>query len=95
MWNEPNILGDDGFFNGTPEQLSALALATQQILQELGHKALLLNPPMAGLAADAVAFLTRYYVECRRLGVVHTGVTWHSYNMPAELDLRSMQTLRR
>lgn len=86
---------DNGFFNGTPQQLALLALATQQVLREVNSLALLLNPPMAGMAGDAVAFLRSYLVECQQLMVNHTGFTWHSYNMPAERDLESMQTVRR
>jgi len=95
VWNEPNMQGDNGFYNGTPQQLALLALATQQVLREVKSSALLLNPPMAGMAADAIAFLQRYLVECKRLKVVHTGIAWHSYNMPPEPDLQSMQTVRR
>jgi len=36
----------------------------------------------------------RYYSECRRLGVTHQALAWHSYNMPAELDKESVDTLR-
>jgi hypothetical protein len=78
--------GPEGFYNGTPEQLADLAKATAEVLAEPRFSSLsvlLLNPPMAGLGADAVNFLTRYFVECSRLGVVHTGIAWHSYNLPA------------
>eukprot|EP00775_Hariotina_reticulata_P004921 gene4921-5164_t len=94
VWNEPNIKGEIEFYNGTPEQLAELALATQQVLREVRSSALLLNPPMAGLAADAVAFLQSYFLKSKDLQVNHTGVAWHSYNMPAELDLQSMQTVK-
>lgn len=86
VWNEPNLQGPEGFYNGTPEQLAQLAKATAEVLAEprFGSlSVLLLNPPMAGLAADALDFLTKYFVESKRLGVVHTGVAWHSYNLPA------------
>jgi hypothetical protein len=97
VWNEPNLQGPEGFYNGTPEQLAILANATAEVLAESRFSnlsVLLLNPPMAGLGADAVDQLTRYFVECRRLGVVHTGVAWHSYNLPAgtrHVTLFSMQ----
>lgn len=97
VWNEPNLQGPEGFYNGTPEQLAQLAKATAEVLAEPRFSSLsvlLLNPPMAGLAADAVDFLTKYFVESKRLGVVHTGVAWHSYNLPAELDIKSMETMR-
>lgn len=87
--------GENGFYNGTPQKLAELALATQQVLKEVKSSALLINPPMAALAADAVAFLRSYLLECQRLGVVHKGIAWHSYNMPAELDLQSMQLVRK
>jgi hypothetical protein len=86
VWNEPNLQGPEGFYNGTPEQLANLAKATAEVLAEPRFSSLsvlLLNPPMAGLAADAVDFFDKILVECRRLGVVHTGVAWHSYNLPA------------
>lgn len=86
--------GPTGFYNGSPEQMAALALATQQVLREEASSALLLNPPMAGTAADAVSFLNRYFAECARLGVTTQGIAWHSYNMPAELDVDSVATLR-
>eukprot|EP00775_Hariotina_reticulata_P004919 gene4919-5162_t len=96
VWNEPNMQGDEGFYNGTPQQLAVLALATQEVLREVKSSAMLVTPPMAGLAADAVAFLRSYLLECKKMSVVHTGVAWHSYNMYPELDLsQSMQIMRR
>lgn len=49
--------GPTGFYNGSPERLAALALVTQSVLRAEGSTTLLLNPPMAGVAAGAVAFL--------------------------------------
>jgi len=60
VWNEPNLQGTYGFYNGSPERLAALALATQEVLLAEGSTAWLINPPMAGTAADAINFLNRY-----------------------------------
>jgi hypothetical protein len=47
---------------------------------------------MAGTASDSMTFLSRFFAAGGSQLV--RGIAWHSYNMPAELDVTSMATLR-
>ena len=89
VWNEPN---SQEFYTGTPERLAELALAAAEVLRVEDPSALLLAPSMAGTTGNALEFLMRFMRAGGRSVV--QGITSHSYNEPAEMDVESMASLR-
>lgn len=93
VWNEPDIQGPEGFYNGSPESLAALEAATAAALAQEDPKALLLTPPMSGgNGATQLGWLGRYL---KAGGGKHAqAVAWHAYVSAPEAGLNGIEAVR-
>jgi hypothetical protein len=93
VWNEPDIQGPEGFYNGSPESLVALEAATASALAQEDPKALLLTPAMSGgNGATQLGWLGRYL---KAGGGRHAhAVGWHAYVAAPEAAVNGIEAVR-
>lgn len=93
MWNEPDIQGPEGFYNGSPQSLGVLEAATAAALAQEDPTALLLTPPMSGgNGATQLGWLGRYL---KAGGGKHAqAVAWHAYVSAPEAGVNGIEAVR-
>lgn len=93
MWNEPDIQGPEGFFNGSPKSLAALEAATAAALTREDPQARLLTPAMSGgNGATQLGWLGRYL---QAGGGKHAhAVGWHAYVAAPEAAVNGIKAVR-
>ena len=93
MWNEPDIQGPEGFYNGSPDSLVKLEVAAAAALAQEDPKALLLTPAMSGgNGATQLAWLGRYLKAGG--GKYAHAVGWHAYVAAPEAAVNGVEAVR-